>query len=316
MMVAFHTGTLGVRGSENALGDYAELNERILGNRSVLVIPNRPGLEDNETFVRWRGRFPVLVYWNRPDLVQKLHEYGVEVLYMIKPGYYDGLVVPGVRNCIHSMFLSDEFHGDRFAYVSPWAARVMTGKEESFVPHLVVRFQSDTDLREELGIPKNSRVFGRHGGADTFNIPFARKVVAEHARNRPDDHFVFLNTQPISGTQGLANVHYLPATVDPTKKAKFLATCDAMIHARDTGETFGLAVAEFAVLGKRVFTCAGSREKAHLEMLGSAGKMYQGPDDLRAAMEEFMPRQRFDSGYESFADPKVVMQIFQRKFLH
>jgi hypothetical protein len=114
----------------------------------------------------------------------------------------------------------------------------------------------------------------------------------------------------------LANVHYLPATVDPTKKAKFLATCDAMIHARDTGETFGLAVAEFAVLGKRVFTFAGSREKAHLEMLGSAGKMYQGPDDLRAAMEEFMPRQRFDSGYESFADPKVVMQIFQRKFLH
>ena len=157
------------------------------------------------------------------------------VLYMIKPGHYDGLVVPGVRNCVHSMFLSDEFHGDRFAYVSSWSSRVMTGRNDSFVPHLVKRFHADSNLRKKLGIPNQARVFGRHGGWETFNIPFVRKVVACHAANVPGDHFIFLNTRPIRGTESMANVHYLPATMDPREKAKFLATCDAMIHARDTG---------------------------------------------------------------------------------
>jgi len=55
--------------------------------------------------------------------------------------------------------------------------------------------------------------------------------------------------------------------VDQGEKARFFATCDIMLHARLHGETFGLAVGEFAVLGKPVITFAGSRERAHLEML-------------------------------------------------
>jgi hypothetical protein len=42
MIVAFHTNTLGVRGSETAVWDYANFNETILGNRSVLCL--REGL--------------------------------------------------------------------------------------------------------------------------------------------------------------------------------------------------------------------------------------------------------------------------------
>ena len=315
MVVAFHAGTLGVRGSESALWDYAELNETVLGNRSFLAVLDQPGLQTNPTYLRWSRRFTVLLHRTPAELAQNLRKSGVEVLYMIKPGYYDGLVVPGVRNCIHSMFLSDEFHGDRFAYVSPWASRVMTGREESFVPHLVNRFQTDANLRGELGIPQKARVLGRHGGWDTFNIPFARKVVAEHARNHPEDHFVFLNTRPIRGTERSPNVHYLSATVDPMEKARFLATCDAMIHARDTGETFGLAVAEFAVLGKPVFTFGGSRERAHLEMLGSVGRVYHGPGDLRQALQGFSPGADVRSDYEKYSDPRCVMEIFHRRFL-
>jgi hypothetical protein len=234
---------------------------------------------------------------------------------MTKPGPYDGFLVPGLKNCVHAQFLCDEFHGDAYAYLSSWMSRVMTGRENSFVPFFVPRFVSEEDLRRKLGIPKGAKVFGRHGGWDTFNIPFVRKAVVQHARQNPEDHFVFLNTEPIRGTEGFSNVHYLPATVDPVEKAKFLATCDAMLHARWHGETFGLAVGEFAVLGKPVITFADSRERAHLEMLGGQSLQYRHADELIKILKDFGPHRIQGSEYEIYADPKVVMEIFRKKYL-
>ena len=239
----------------------------------------------------------------------------MDFLYQIKPGPYDGFVIPGVKNCIHAMFLSDEFHGDSFVYVSRWASRVMTGKEVSFVPHFAPKLESKMNLRGKLGIPTKAKVFGRHGGADTFNIPFVRKAVVEHARNYTEDHFVFLNTEPIRGSERFPNIHYLSATVDPVEKAKFLATCDAMLHARWHGETFGLAVGEFAVLGKPVITFSESRERAHLEMLGKQALLYRNVGELAGILSEFRPHKTHGTEYEIFADPKVVMELFQKKFL-
>ena len=191
----------------------------------------------------------------------------------------------------------------------------MTGRENSFVPFYVPRFISEEDLRRKLRIPKEAKVFGRHGGWDTFNIPFARKAVIEHARNFTGDHFVFLNTEPIRGTERLSNVHYLQATVDPVEKAKFIATCDAMLHARWHGETFGLAVGEFAVLGKPVITYGGSRERAHLEMLGEKALIYKSKEELLKLLREFRRRAIVGTEYAEYADPKIVMEIFRKNFL-
>ena len=306
---------MSLRGSENALWDYANFNETILGNNSVICHPAALENAENLTFAKWKSRFQLVPYRTKAELSSKLREKESDVLYQIKPGPYDGFIIPGVKNCIHSMFLSDEFHGDCFAYVSRWASRVMTGREESFVPHFVPRFVSQEDLRGKLGIPKGAKVFGRHGGGDTFNIPFVREAVVRHARQNPEDHFVFLNTESIREAENLANIHYLPATVDPVEKAKFLATCDAMLHARWHGETFGLAVGEFAVLGKPVITFADSRERAHLEMLGRQSLQYRHADELIKILRDFHPHRTQGTEYEIFGDPKVVMEIFRKKFL-
>jgi len=194
-------------------------------------------------------------------------------------------------------------------------SEVMTGRADSFVPFYVPKFASEENLRKKLGIPIEAKVFGRHGGWDTFNIPFARKVVTDHARLHSEDHFVFLNTEPLRGTEKLANVHYLAATVDPLEKARFLATCDALLHARWHGETFGLAVGEFAVLGKPVITFGGSRERAHLEMLGNRGLTYSNAEELRRRLKKFEPGDVWGTGYESWADADRVMTIFREKFL-
>jgi hypothetical protein len=158
-------------------------------------------------------------------------------------------------------------------------------------------------------------VFGRHGAADTFNIPFVRRAVLEHACKYPQDHFVFLNTQPIPGTRALTNVHYLPPTNCPEEKARFLATCDAMLHARWHGETFGLAVAEFAVLHKPVFTYGGSREKAHLDALGTEARIYHDSADLHRLLDAFEPGPAGETLYSQYAQADFVMRMFRDVFL-
>jgi len=315
MKVAFHSRMLTERGSEGAMLDYARLNRSVLGNESILCLPDRPEFAENPLLQKWREEFEVIQYRDKNDLGMKLRKEAAGVLYLTKPGPFDGFLVPDIKNCVHAQFLCDEFHGESYAYLSSWMSRVMTGREISFVPFFVPRYASEEDLRGRLGIPKGAKVFGRHGGWDTFNIPFARRAVVEHARNYTGDHFVFLNTETIRGTESFSNVHYLPATVDPLEKAKFLATCDAMLHARWHGETFGLAVGEFAVLGKPVITFSESRERAHLEMLGNQALPYRHVSELAEILREFRPHKTHGTEFEIYADPKVVMEIFRKRFL-
>lgn len=315
MKVAFHSRMLTERGSEGAMLDYARLNRSILGNESVLCLPDRQEFAANPLLKKWREEFEVIQYADKNDLSRRLKKEAAEVLYLTKPGPFDGFLVPEIKNCVHAQFLCDEFHGDAYAYLSCWMSRVMTGRESSFVPFYVPKLISEESHRKELGIPNGAKVFGRHGGWDTFNIPFGRHVVAEHARSHPNDHFVFLNTEPVRGTERLGNVHYLPATVDPVEKARFLAMCDAMLHARWHGETFGLAVGEFAVLGKPVITFSESRERAHLEMLGKQAVLYGSASELQNVLVEFRPHKTQGTEYEIFGDPKVVMELFQKRFL-
>jgi hypothetical protein len=88
-----------------------------------------------------------------------------------------------------------------------------------------------------------------------------------------------------------------------------------MLHARWHGETFGLAVGEFAVLGKPVITFSESREKAHFEMLRNQALLYRNLGELAGILKEFCPHKTHGTEYEIYADPKVVMEIFRKKFL-
>ena len=64
------------------------------------------------------------------------------------------------------------------------------------------------------------------------------------------------------------------------RKRLFLNSCDAMLHGRMRGETFGLSCLEFAIIGKPVLTYAGSAERAHLEILGDTAVLYQNAQEL------------------------------------
>ena len=105
---------------------------------------------------------------------------------------------------------------------------------------------------------------------------------------------------------------HLPGSYDMLYKSKFVNTCDAMLHARLGGETFGLAVAEFAQSNKPVITYELSGEANHIEMLGERGIYYRNYDDLKDILNNIDSYIKYDDYYKSYKDnsPETIMSKF------
>ena len=84
------------------------------------------------------------------------------------------------------------------------------------------------------------------------SIQIINIIFQEFLLNNSNTYFLFMNTDRFHYHP---KIIYLDPTLDPIEKTKFINTCDAMIHARSNGETFGLAIAEFSLKNKPVITC-------------------------------------------------------------
>mmetsp|Transcript_20760 Transcript_20760/g.47858 ORF Transcript_20760/g.47858 Transcript_20760/m.47858 type:complete len:107 (-) Transcript_20760:267-587(-) len=98
-----------------------------------------------------------------------------------------------------------------------------------------------------------------------------------------------------------------------------------MLHARLSGETFGLAVGEFAAHGKPVITSSEhtdrGRARAHLDNLGTRGLYYRDKASLLQLLLGFNRTEAAIRGrrgdwraYAEFAPP-LVMRQFSQVFL-
>jgi hypothetical protein len=317
MKVAFHINHLDLRGTGVAVYLYAHHNEAILGNESVIVCPSRsaqPLYQDERSEEHFERRFPVHRYEDFQEVDKLLERLGVDVFYTIKSGQRDEILSKACRTGVHAVFQHYEPHGDVYAYVSEWLARTMGDGDNPWVPHIVDLPDIAEDMREALSIPRDAIVFGRHGGSDTFDIDFAHKAVRKTAQRRPHLYFVFLNTEPFCDP--LPNVIHLPGTADPVEKVRFINTCDAMLHARTQGETFGCAIAEFSARNKPIITFRGGPDQAHLELLGDKGIYYESRRELMRVLRDFEPSPHEDwDVYSKPFGPDSVMERFKQVFL-
>jgi len=342
MKIAFHSSYLGFRGTEVALMDYAWGNREILKNESFFLLPWREEAGRHPVLATMQAVAPVRLYRSPDEREAILRDEGADFFYCVKNGFNDGVFSRRVPTGIHAIFRESEFHGDVYAYISDWLSRVMAHGCAAVAPWMVRLAEEVGDLRtreggpaggrwvagegrraevgdpwKELAIPKEATVIGRHGGDDSFDIPWVQTAVIETARNRPNIWFLFLNTRPFEGAAGLPNIRFLPATADSVRKRRFLNTCDAMIHGRRRGETLGMACLEFASLGKPVLTFTGSPELAHLDILGSSALPYQNRAELNALLQS--PDRWPDAGgwksrFEDY-QPETAMRRFQEVFL-
>ena len=319
MKILFHENELNYRGTSIALYDYADFNERYLGNESIIAYHKNEKTNHPAGIEKFKNRFQVFAYEDFSEVDAIIKKNQVDLFYAIKNGDKDGIETKECKTAIHSVFKHYEPHGDVYAYVSEWLALEMTAGKSPFVPHMV-NFQEEIhdDLRTELGIPKTAKVLGYYGGAQSFNIQFVRTEVEKLARKYKDLYFIFMGVDSFVAKKwwksDVKNIIFLPPSSDVLYKLKFINTCDALLHARERGETFGITVAEFAIKGKPVITFADSPEKNHIHELKENAYYYHNAKDLKEILLENNLTKTATENYQKFL-PEAVMEKFKEVFI-
>jgi hypothetical protein len=306
LKIAFHSNQLGIRGTEVALYDYALGNRDILGNESIIISDARADLT---TLDKFKTQFPVYLYNDFSEVEQIIERENIDAIYWIKAGFNDGKLVKNAKNLVHSVFKHNDPHGDRYAYVSEWLSTEMSNMELPFVPHMVNLPKHNLDYRGSFGL-EDKFVVGWYGG-DNFELPFAKQAVIDIAQKRDDIVFLFMNCTPFVSAP---NIYFIEGTHNLDEKVAFINTCDAMIHSRERGETFGLTIAEFSTFEKPIITYLNSPEKNHLNILGDKGFYYANYDELYEILLNMDSTIKGHNCYTDFT-PEKVMYKFKEVFL-
>lgn len=315
--ILFYDNNLTLRGTSVALYNYADYNEKILGNKSIIM--TRPDDNFNLSKEKFTKRFETHFSWfNGWDTQQFINNNGIDYFYVIKEGTLsDGIVLTETPTLIHSVFCKNEPHGHRYAYVSDWLAKNQGYNPETHsVPHIVEKLPSPPyNLREKLGIPKNKIVFGYYGGSTEFNINWVQETIKKIVRERDDIIFLFMN---INKFDEHPNIIHLQGTWVLEEKSCFINACDAMIHGRLHGETFGLSCGEFALENKPIVTYSLSGERNHIEVLGERGIYYSNMDELYDILINIKNYINYDDYYFPYLkfSPEIIMNKFDNIFLN
>ncbi len=316
-VVGFLSNRLTLRGTEIALYDYADYNESYLGNKSIIITQRYDKVKhlqdtDSLAYDKFTERFQIEYYDHREDIDEVVVRCEITHLYIIKYGVNDGLVSSKCKNLIHCVFNTTQPHGDVYAAVSN-TVNVLHHTDVPVVPHLIRVNNTLDNYRQELQIPENCIVFGRYGGADSFDIPFVKECILKIVESRSDIYFLFMNTDPFLTHPC---VIYMPGATVSYVKRKFINTTDALLHARMSGETFGLTCGEFAICSKPVITYGNSLERNHIEILKDKGVLYYDFDSIHKILTDFTVG-KYDmtnNGYMQY-DYKYVMDIFDSVYL-
>jgi hypothetical protein len=319
--IIFHENSLTERGTSVAMYDYAYYAREYLDLHPIICFninfqSHLPAID------KFSKEFESYFYEDFSEVQNLVDGRSAEYFYAIKYGEPDGALVQNAKNLVHSVFVFDPLlaHGDVFAVVSEWQS-IRSGHSFPYVPHMINLPDTDQDLRDNLNIPKDAVVLGRHGAYETFNIPFAVESLKEALDSRKDLWVVFLNTIK---TLEHERCIYLDITVDDVEKTKFINTCDAMIHARNYGETFGLSVLEFATKNKQIISYdnelfqnnhyLGGRN--HFLYLGDNCHRYKNKKDLDYILKNIERKNPFNTLYlkDQFS-PREVMNVFNKVFL-
>jgi hypothetical protein len=315
--IGFLSNKLTLRGTEIAMYDYADYNETMLNNKSLIISRDYNLIKhvfdvSEEAYTKFKKRFTVEYYNSQKDIDNIVEKYNLTHLYIIKHGPHDGIITTKCKNLIHCIFNSKYEHGEIYSVISK---NVNDNCETNYpiVPHMIRVNDTDENLRSILKIPENSIVFGRYGGKETFDIDFVKQCIKNILNEREDIFFIFLNTDVFLKND---KIIYLDGTTDMEFKRKFINTCDAMIHARKGGETFGLACGEFAVCEKPIITFRSEREINHIDILKEKAIIYNNYNELYEIINTFH-KNKYDmknNGYMEY-NAENIMKIFNQVYL-
>ena len=319
MKIAFHVYHLSFRGTEIATFDYALFNKLILGNESIIVTPKNPTQPINQTVLKkFKKEFEIYEYNDKLHLQNICEHQCVGAIYFIKYGTNDGLILDKIPSLVHCVFTTRDPHGTIYAGVSDSVSTSLGEVKYPVVNHMIYLPDLKSDYRKDLNIPESAIVFGRHGGGDTFDIPFVKNTILKILQSRNDVYFIFCEKPMILKDVTHERIIYLEPFSDTRIKRKFINTCDAMIHGCSLGESFGLSILEFSYCNKPVITWnGGSLHKQHLANLNTKAVTYSNENELFRILKEYERENYINKDWNVTLPftPEKVMNQFKAVFL-
>jgi hypothetical protein len=322
MNIAFFVRHFTARGTEVALFDYARYNEEILHNKSYIICfteenQKRVGFPNiKQSYHKFKERFPIIEIDSMDDMKHVIQKYGLHFFYTITHGGQENDIYKfndtqlwgncnTIKHCVYNLNAPE---GDFYISVGHTNNRIYNSNYP-VIPHILTLPDCDEDLRDELNIPRDATVFGRHGGEDTFNNVVAHRAIANYLQTAENTYFIFMGTPRFYEHP---RIKYLDVNVDLTYKTRFINTCDAMIHAGLWGETFGLSVGEFSLRNKPIIVAlTGNLE--HVNILGDKAVIYDSVDSLVTIFQNIKEIEKSRSDWNAYRNysPEKIMAKFK-----
>jgi hypothetical protein len=291
MNIGFFVRHFTFRGTEVAIYDYAKYNEEILNNKSYIICFSQQKQSslgagfpsERDSYDKFASRFRIIEINDISEMSNITREYDLSFFYTLTHGgpgdiyqFENKNIWGNCKTIKHCVFETTSPESADFYISISEKLNEKYGTSIPIIPHMVDLPNCEEDLRDILNIPRDALVFGRYGGEFEFNIKFAQEAIVDFLSVDSNVYFLFMSTEPFFSHP---RIIYLDKNIDLTFKVKFINTCDAMIHARHIGETFGLSIAEFSSKNKPVFTCpCGDLE--HVKILGDKAILYTSKEEL------------------------------------
>jgi len=279
MKIGFHLENLTVRGTTVAVRDYAYYNKTLLNNESMFFY-NKSILDNNDINCnnKWdifndiKNNYDIIEYADIPHLEEIAKKYECDYVYFMKSGINDNIWLKNTKSLIHCVFNFYQPHGYKYAYISDWLATAASANKCLSVPYIVTLPNKQiNNWRYKLQIKKDSVIIGRYGGFDQFDIEFVKQLISFIITHDNTIIFVFVNTRKFIDHP---NVIFVDSITEKQDKTDFILSCDAMIHARSDGESFGLSIGEFLYHNKPVISFGSGRDKNNVQLLSSSGLIF------------------------------------------
>jgi len=343
LKICLHINQVGERGTERSTFDYGYFAKKLLGHDAVIMTSHKSvehALPKHKSVLeRFEKEFGMIRTYNNSQpwllkhghlggqgLTDLVHRERCHLLYSQKgsgmgqePSIPDALLK--VPWAVHVVFEANEVHGTAYAGISTDVsnARCWNG---AAVPYMVYPHETVTGgvaLRAELDVPDDHLLLCRHGSTGTFDVPWVRSEIIPLLDRNPALHFLLVNTDwPSRLTH--RRLHLLPAVIADVERRRYFDACDGMLHARQDGETFGLAVAEMSVHNKPVITCDVCGARQHINILGDKALLFRDTQSLSHAIQKLLLMGRSGivkrnwNAYDRFT-PARIMQDFNEVFI-
>jgi hypothetical protein len=311
MKIGFFVYAMNLRGVANSIYKYAYYNQTILKNKSYIFFDKLNTQNQKQVIDKFKKKFTTFGLNKFTDINKKIK---LDIVYA-QIGKFSDIDVPKkTKNIIHIIFPTFFYKDKNFIFISRWLSKECSNFKIPYLPLIIDSpdNNTDTNLRNKLKINSSDIVFGCHGGGESFDLDFVKQVILEILNKRNDIYFLFLNINKFAHHP---NIIFLKGTSNENYKINFINTCDAMLHGRSLGESFGIACAEFAIRNKPIFTYKFSRDRGHIDLLKNKIITYNSEKNLFNLINTFNKNKfkNFNSAslYKDFT-PKKVMNKFKR----